>query len=119
MNALWVLTGLAVILVAMKLFSGAKADPAAAKQAMAAGAALVDVRSPSEHAGGHLPGSLNIPVDRLPAGLDAKVVPKDRPVLVYCASGMRSARAAGLLRQAGWTNVLDLGGIGAARAALG
>ena len=63
---------------------------------------------------GHLEGATNVPVDRLPDGLaDLNLKPNSR-ILVYCASGMRSAQAAGILKGAGYTNVVDGGGIGAA-----
>lgn len=74
------------------------------------GAVLVDVRSPAEYRGGHLPGALNIPVNELSRRLDE--VPEDRPVVVYCRSGARSARAAGLLRERG-RSAYDLGPKGA------
>ncbi|MCB9568811.1 MAG: rhodanese-like domain-containing protein [Myxococcales bacterium] len=69
-------------------------------------AALIDVRSPGEYGGGHLPGALNIPVDALMHRISE--VPQDRPVVVYCRSGARSARAAGILRQHG-RSAYDLG----------
>jgi rhodanese-related sulfurtransferase len=82
-----------------------------AKAAVTAGAQLLDVRNPDEFASGHLPEALNIPVADLGQRL-AEVGSKERPVVVYCRSGGRSARAAQELVGAGWTTVLDLGGIG-------
>lgn len=75
------------------------------------GARLVDVRTPSEFAGGHLPGAVNVPMDRLAARL-GELGPTSTKVVVYCQSGMRSARAARVLRAAGFGEVYDLGGIG-------
>ena len=60
---------------------------------------------------GHIPGALNIDVQVLPTRL--KDVPKDKPVVLYCRSGNRSASAAGMLQRAGYTEIYDLGGIGA------
>lgn len=78
---------------------------------------VIDVRSKLEFWLGHLPGAHCVPVDTLPAGLDDVAgVSKHSKLLVYCASGARSAMAAQLLRQAGYTNVVDGGGIGAAKA---
>lgn len=74
--------------------------------ALAAGALVVDVRSPAEFAQGHVGDAVNLPVDELPARLAE--LPTDRMVVVYCASGGRSARAARLLRGAGRT-VVDAG----------
>jgi phage shock protein E len=74
----------------------------------------IDVRSKLEFWMGHLDGAVNVPVDRLPEGLAShNLTPKSR-ILVYCASGMRSAQAAAILRQAGYTRVVDGGGIGEA-----
>ena len=76
--------------------------------------AVIDVRSKLEFWMGHLDGATNVPVDRLPEGLDGLgLTPKSR-ILVYCASGMRSAQAASILKGAGYTNVVDGGGMGAA-----
>ena len=76
---------------------------------------VVDVRSKLEFWTGHLPGAVCIPVDRLQDGIAAKNVPKTSRILVYCGSGVRSATAAEQLRAAGFTNVVDGGGIAAAR----
>jgi rhodanese-related sulfurtransferase len=85
-------------------------DGAGAHRLVAAGATLLDVRTPEEFAGGHVEGARNVPVDELTAGLAS--VPRGRPVVVYCASGMRSARAAAELARAGF-DARDLGGIDA------
>jgi phage shock protein E len=72
------------------------------------GALLVDVRSPDEFAAGHLPNAVNVPVGELDARL-GELGPKDRPLVLYCRSGNRSARAAGTLTRAGFTGVHNLG----------
>ena len=77
--------------------------------------AVLDVRSKLEFWMGHLDGATNVPVDRLPDGIAGLgLTPKSR-ILVYCASGMRSAQAAQILRAAGYPNVIDGGGIGSAQ----
>jgi rhodanese-related sulfurtransferase len=76
------------------------------------GATVLDVRSPSEFRGGHLPGAMNIPVQSLRQQL-GKLEPRDRPVIVYCKSGQRSAKAKGILGDAGFTRVYNLGGMSA------
>jgi len=73
------------------------------------GAIIVDVRTKGEYAGGHIKGSVNIPLDALTANLN-KLKDKNRPVITCCASGMRSASAAGLLRSKGYTDVHNGGG---------
>lgn len=71
---------------------------------------LLDVRSESEFAGFNVPGSLNIPVQMLLAGKTAKLE-QTKTVVVYCASGMRSATAATWLKKKGF-NVVDAGTVG-------
>lgn len=63
------------------------------------GAVVLDVRTTAEFAGGHVPGSLNIPLDRLANELGK--LPPGKPVIACCLSGGRSARAVTLLKQAG------------------
>lgn len=87
-------------------------DPAAARQLVAAGAVVVDVRTPEEYAGGHLPTAVNLPVQTFaPADVDKLTGgDKSKPVVVYCASGKRSAKAKAALDAAGYTNVVNGGG---------
>jgi len=79
-----------------------------ARQLVAAGARLLDVRAPAEYAGGHLPGAINVPVQELDRRL-AEVGPRDGELVLYCRSGKRSARAAEILRAHGFTRVHNLG----------
>lgn len=88
-----------------------KKDPAAAKKLIADGATVVDVRSPEEFDGGHLPQATNIPIDQFPQRL-AEVAGGDKakPVVVYCGSGGRASKAKAQLEAAGYTNVVNGGG---------
>jgi rhodanese-related sulfurtransferase len=70
---------------------------------------LLDVRTPEEYAEGHIANSVNISLQTLADRLDE--VPKDQLVVLYCRSGNRSAQAAELLKEAGYTAIYDLGGI--------
>ena len=79
-----------------------------ARKLVAAGARLLDVRSPEEYARGHLPDALNIPVQELDRRV-AEVGPTDGELVVYCRSGHRSSRAAEILRQHGFSKVHNLG----------
>ncbi len=79
-----------------------------ARQLVKDGATLVDVRSPAEFAAGHLPGALNAPVGELAAHVK-KLGAKDQPVVVYCASGTRSAMARSMLKGQGFAQVFNLG----------
>ena len=72
------------------------------------GGIILDVRSKGEYAGGHVPGSLNIPLDQLRDNLK-KLKNKQQPIITCCASGMRSASAKGILQQSGFTNVYNGG----------
>jgi len=75
-----------------------------------AGARIVDVRTPDEFADGAYPGAINVPLATLQARL-GELEPKGKPVVLYCASGARSAQAARLLKLAGFTDVINAGGI--------
>lgn len=68
---------------------------------------LLDVRSPTEYAGGHIPGATNISVDVLRSQLGG--LPKDREILVYCQVGMRGYIATRILLQNGF-QVRNIGG---------
>ena len=67
---------------------------------MSRGAVIVDVRTKGEYAGGHIKGSMNIPLDRLQS--DYKKLKKDSPVITCCASWMRSGSAKGFLKGKGF-----------------
>ena len=75
------------------------------------GAFLLDVRSPGEFAEGHLAGAVNVPVNELEATLASLPVDRNREIVVYCRSGMRSSRARTILLKAGYSKVEDLGGM--------
>lgn len=74
------------------------------------GAKIYDVRTPQEYAEGHFEGAINWPVETIQAG-EYPDVPKDTKLYVYCRSGNRSSESAALLNAAGFTNVVDLGGL--------
>jgi phage shock protein E len=80
------------------------------RAAIAKGAVIVDVRTASEYANKHFEGAINIPVDVISNKLE-KIGPKDKPVIVYCATGNRSAAAANTLKAAGYEHVVNAGGI--------
>ena len=78
------------------------------------GVQLVDARTPSEYNSGHLADAINL--DWTGGQLEAAAgkLDKSKPVLLYCASGSRSAAAREFLTEHGFTDVMDLdGGIGA------
>ena len=75
------------------------------------GAVLIDVRSPAEFAGGHIPGSINVAMSRILQEAEEAFPDKSQPLFVYCQSGARSNRAGKLLDLMGYESVTDLGGI--------
>lgn len=81
--------------------SGAQRLVAAIKN----GAHLVDVRTSAEFATGHVPNSVNIPLDSLDQEIDA--LRDKNEIVVYCLSGGRSAQAKRFLNRNGFTNVQD------------
>jgi phage shock protein E len=81
---------------------------ARAREMVTSGARLIDVRSPAEFAGSHVSGARNIPVGAI-ARRAAELGDKDRPIIVYCASGARSAMAKRTLKSAGFKRVYNLG----------
>jgi rhodanese-related sulfurtransferase len=82
-----------------------------------AGAFVLDVRQPEEWAAGHIPGATLIPLGELPSRVAE--VPKDRPVVVVCHSGNRSAKGRAVLLGAGYPAVTSMAGGMTAWAAAG
>lgn len=93
-------------------------DGQTAERLVAAGARLVDVRTPQEFAAGHVPGATLIPFDQI-AARAVELGPKDAPIVLYCRTGRRTAIAKQALEALGFTRVWDMQGIqnwpGAAR----
>ena len=73
------------------------------------GAIILDVRSKGEFAGGHIKGSINIPVDQLANNL-SKLKDKNKTIITCCASGMRSGSAKSWMLSNGFTEVYNGGG---------
>ena len=80
-----------------------------AREMVANGAQLVDVRSPQEFGRGALPGSLNVPLQSIQTA--EQHLDKTKPVIVYCASGMRSEQAKSVLYHMGFDAVHNLGSV--------
>ena len=73
------------------------------------GAIIVDDRSKSEFASGHVKNAINIPVNELQNNL-SRLKDKNKTIITCCASGMRSASAKGILQNNGYTDVHNGGG---------
>lgn len=69
-------------------------------EALKRGAFIIDVRSSSEFASGHIKGSKNIPLNQIHSQVD-KIKKTGKPVIVCCASGMRSSQAKSILASNG------------------
>jgi sulfur-carrier protein adenylyltransferase/sulfurtransferase len=75
------------------------------------GAVVLDVREPDEFDQGALPGALHIPRGHLESQVESRIPVRSAPVIIYCASGIRSAFAAKTLQELGYTDVVHvLGG---------
>lgn len=75
------------------------------------GVILADVREEDEYASGHIEGSINLPLSVLLDEMDEKLPNKDAIIILYCGSGQRSAKAAGMLARKGYNHVFDMGGM--------
>ena len=84
--------------------------PAAAAERAATGALMLDVREPHEWEGGHVPGALFVPLGHLEELLTLAAPDKARPVVVYCASGVRSLAGARTLQLLGYEDVASMAG---------
>jgi phage shock protein E len=78
------------------------------------GALIIDVGSHGEFSTGHLPGAINLPLDEIETALPAKGKDKSRPLLLHCASGMRSGMAQRKLKGMGCANAFNPGACGRA-----
>lgn len=81
-----------------KLFGGGRKERVA--QLMVEGALIIDVRTPGEFKGGNIKGSKNIPLPELRSNI-AKIKALKKPIVVCCASGIRSAQAKTILEKEG------------------
>lgn len=69
---------------------------------------IVDVREPFEFMMGHVKGALNIPPSKLMAGAkQLQDVPKDAEIILYCRTGSRSSASMSILKQMGYTNLVN------------
>lgn len=71
---------------------------------------VLDVRTEEEYITGHIKDAILIPLDELSSNL-SKLKDKEKMILVYCKSGRRSKMACEILEFAGYTNVIDIGGV--------
>lgn len=122
----WTLFAIAIASAAMLLWpvvsKGARAGGVNASEAVMLmnreKAVVVDVCEPSEFANGHVVGAKNIPLSQLEAKLSGAVKNKSTPLIMVCASGIRSNKAVGIATKLGYEKAVSLsGGMGAWREA--
>src|SRR3989440_2924168 len=86
-------------------------DPAVAREQASNGAVVVDVREPEEWAAGHIPGAKHVPKSYLESRIEGAVPDRSQHVILYCASGNRSAWAARtLIEDLGYEHVESMTG---------
>jgi rhodanese-related sulfurtransferase len=107
---IYIIAAAAALLLVWQKLRDRKASRDLVREKLAAGAKIVDVRTPREFSSGSYPKAKNIPLDALEARMGE--LPKDKPIVLFCASGARSARAARLLKRSGYSDVLSAGGLG-------
>lgn len=72
---------------------------------------ILDVRTESEYAGGHIPYAICIPNETIDENVVSRLPDKEQTILVYCRSGNRSKQASEKLADLGYINVYEFGGI--------
>jgi len=102
--------GLWLVLEAQSSASVNEVDVKQAQFMSTQGALLLDVREPSEYADGHAPNAVLISLGQLGSRLDEIASYKDKPVVVMCRSGRRSARATSMLQDAGFSQASNISG---------
>ena len=114
--------GSGVMLMLPNMGKGGGADSVSANEAVQLmnrdKAVVVDVCSPEEYAGGHITGAKSVPLGDLEQKLGGVAKNKASPLVMVCASGMRSRRAVAVAKKLGYEKVYTLaGGMGAWRSA--
>lgn len=114
----WMLVSLAVFSGGMlawsfiggKLSGVEQADTLKATRLFNDDALILDVREDKEYAAGHIPKAKHIPLGSLNTRIHELDKYKNKPILVSCRSGQRSARACGMLKKAGFETVFNQSG---------
>jgi phage shock protein E len=96
--------------IVRRFLKGGKVAQNVVVELIKAGAQVVDVRTSEEFREGSFPGAVNVPVNDLARRMAE--LKKDKAVVLFCASGARSSMAARMLKQAGYTEVVNAGGLG-------
>lgn len=89
-------------------------SPHAAREWLKQGGKVIDVRTAEEYQHRHLPGAINIPLDRLRSEIARHTPNQQTALLLHCLSGGRSGLARSMLRRMGYPNSFNLGSYGRA-----
>ena len=109
--AIALVSGVLLVLPVLQGAAGAGISPSEAVQLMNRDkAAVVDVCSAQEFAAGRVKGAVHVALDQLEARLGDTVKDKAKPVIMVCASGMRSKRALAVAKKLGYEHVYSLQG---------
>jgi len=114
---LWLFVALGIILLMLlysyfgdKLSGFQTISPDEATRLYNDGAKLIDVRSETEYKTGFIGEAENLPISSFESKISKLEPHKEKPIIVYCQSGARSAKAAGILAKHGFTQVYNLRG---------
>ena len=105
---------LAVFVMAFSMASHSEPNDTISPEVLSAithQALIVDVRTPEEFSDGHYPGAINIPHETILEGLNQLGVTANTSVILYCRSGNRSGQAEQVLREKGFTEARNAGGL--------
>jgi phage shock protein E len=113
----WIIAivGVAVVAAFLLMKRLALVSEAQARERLASGALVIDVRSREEFRAGHVSDAINVPLPELRESFPRQFKDKNQTVLVYCLSGGRSAIAQQQLKGLGFPNVFNLGSLERAR----
>lgn len=109
--ARWASRAVGLVIVALVALVGLSACASQDPVEIGSDAVIVDVRTPSEFAEGHLEGALNLDVSSATFAEDVAALPQDGEYVLYCRSGNRSGQATRLMTDLGYPNVVDAGSV--------
>lgn len=100
-----------IVAVVASAFSGQAIEAPVLSEGMSKPAGIwIDVRTPEEFAQGNLEGAINVPVQVIADNIYNVTTDLNAPIYLYCRSGNRSRKAAEILHQKGYTNIVNYGG---------
>lgn len=97
-------------LVGALIYRAATTSPSNTGKQLAENTVIIDVRTPEEFIGSHVANATLFPIEDMQTGKMPELA-KDTPIALYCRSGNRAGQAVKLMQDAGFTNVISLGGL--------